>query len=717
MATPRALAPHPPIAVFNDTDLLLQAAAEGWPGTGSQADPIIIEGLSITGDAFPTCFYAQDLTLRVSVRGCHFATDGFEGNATALLNVSGMTFVDTSLQSYNALVGIGCSSITMDNCSLAGGFGVGGGESGYCVSFTDATDVVLNGSSLTQQVWSRAYFFNVYSLITSNNSIDHANLAIINCYGIDVTDNIFRDSETFGLYIWADASINVTRNQFLGGHTGILIYEDEGRFSEDISLSHNAFNNSGILFQAGPITLETMTSVGDTVNGRPLVIMKNVDLHGSTYSQEAGEYILLRVTNGTIANLDVDGADAVSLCACERLLLRDSSFSNISGVGIGLLMNRGVEIRSCSFVNISDAIWGYGLNKGTTIADCSFRGFVVAISDTDSEGTALWGNIFERAQTAAIEATTVWDCCIAGNAIADSDVHAIVIGISGVSAFSHNVTVKDNIISGCADGLFLTGVTDSVFVNNTIDHAGDIGIILYEANTDSSFSFNTIRWCASYSVMVMVPPGEGSLSNDRNMFFSNAFIGNNGAGPVYNATHRQVSDKEETNTSWAVTTDIGVQGNYWSDLIGPDANHDGFVDVPYEISHNVRDPRPFASEVPYEPTSVTGEPVNGRVRIAWDAPSFQGMRPIIEYEILRQDGESWAHVAFVTGNEYSDANVSAGLSYDYEVRAINEYGDGLASAPVTVRVPEIVTAAGVAMLLGAVTVAGLALTFVWTRRK
>lgn len=68
---------------------------------------------------------------------------------------------------------------------------------------------------------------------------------------------------------------------------------------------------------------------------------------------------------------------------------------------------------------------------------------------------------------------------------------------------------------------------------------------------------------------------------EYNIVTGNKFQYNNGAGDVYDPYHIQAYDDDfSVSNSWNGTSG----GNYWQDWLTPDANGDGIVDVPYELS-------------------------------------------------------------------------------------------------------------------------------------
>jgi fibronectin type 3 domain-containing protein len=93
--------------------------------------------------------------------------------------------------------------------------------------------------------------------------------------------------------------------------------------------------------------------------------------------------------------------------------------------------------------------------------------------------------------------------------------------------------------------------------------------------------------------------------------------------------------------------------------------------------------------VPSAPLNLTASSGDNYVNLTWDEPVFDGGSPIIGYYIYR-DGFVWRYDV-VSPNQlwYNDTNVSNGVTYTYNVSALNDVGEGpfstgVNSTPMTV---------------------------------
>ncbi|MEM3412549.1 MAG: NosD domain-containing protein [Thermoplasmata archaeon] len=126
---------------------------------------------------------------------------------------------------------------------------------------------------------------------------------------------------------------------------------------------------------------------------------------------------------------------------------------------------------------------------------------------------------------------------------------------------------------------------------------------------------------------------------------------------------------------------ISCEGNYWSDWQSPDNNHDGIVDLPYEIGGDAgaKDYYPLTYIPRGEPTApleLNASASNGFVYLDWKEPFYSGASDITHYNIYRAtEPEAWEHIGNSSALNYTDRNVSNGITYYYYVTAMNSNGE------------------------------------------
>ena len=98
----------------------------------------------------------------------------------------------------------------------------------------------------------------------------------------------------------------------------------------------------------------------------------------------------------------------------------------------------------------------------------------------------------------------------------------------------------------------------------------------------------------------------------------------------------------------------------------------------------------YESGTPGAPGSVTGAARPGSVAVAWNPPSAEGGAPITDYVVQYATGSAGPWTTFDDGTTTTTATtvtrLTNGTTYFFRVSAVNSYGAGPASAPMTIGV-------------------------------
>jgi parallel beta-helix repeat protein len=177
--------------------------------------------------------------------------------------------------------------------------------------------------------------------------------------------------------------------------------------------------------------------------------------------------------------------------------------------------------------------------------------------------------------------------------IGEDKANTIIVG-NGCTVIQANFTTVD--ISGFTitngtDGIMLETCTGSIIRNNNIN--GEVrGIWLYHSNSNtvsdnfiSNSYWSGIVLCGHSSENTVIRNTIKDNTNGiiltgwENLIYYNSFINN----------QNQTEVTESFNNSW----DNGLEGNYWSNYEGTDADQDGIGDTPYLIDENNKDNYPL----------------------------------------------------------------------------------------------------------------------------
>ena len=185
----------------------------------------------------------------------------------------------------------------------------------------------------------------------------------------------------------------------------------------------------------------------------------------------------------------------------------------------------------------------------------------VGVYMVNSNNNVISGNIIEDnggLDNIGIAVGESFDCIIKNNTISGAMYDGIKI------LFSYGNLISENNITNNGEGIFFIGCYGSTIFNNAISNNG--GGISIESNS----SENKI---VSNLISNNVGGISFSYSTHDNKIYHNNFIKN--SEQIY---HPLKSDPLSSN-KW----DNGLEGNYWSDYEGQDANLDGIGDTPYIV--------------------------------------------------------------------------------------------------------------------------------------
>jgi len=141
----------------------------------------------------------------------------------------------------------------------------------------------------------------------------------------------------------------------------------------------------------------------------------------------------------------------------------------------------------------------------------------------------------------------------------------------GVVSSSNNTLVSNHWSSNGYDGAYIGYSTNNTLDSNNCSSNNRWGIQIRNSSGNVMLR-NQLCDNLQYGMHIY----DASSSN---IVFNNTFIGNNGAGSVYDAGHVQAYD-DGANNWWNSTSGYG---NWWGDWTFTDGDMDGIVDSPYEI--------------------------------------------------------------------------------------------------------------------------------------
>ncbi|MBN1539266.1 MAG: right-handed parallel beta-helix repeat-containing protein [Candidatus Thermoplasmatota archaeon] len=672
----RIRTPHAPISITSDSDFATQAASESWPGTGIETDPYIISTLEINGSGYLHGITISNTRAHFVISDClvidtndlHSFPSGYGIFFESLKNG---TIKDCQiLRSYRYGIYVwGSKDIHIKDTLVADGPRSWGVYVDYCRNFMiEGCDVQYNEQGIRFEETTTGSLRNCTISDHSYNGIE-----LYDSSGLKFDDNLIEDNGVMGIYLRS--------------------------YSYDNEFHRNSFSNcSFAMFGDEKVFTRNHIPVDNTVNGLPVHQYKDHVGTGEGITSGGGQLILGNVTNVVISGLNISKAsEALILGHCSLITVRDCNLSgNVRGleavrcdnitvehcsfldcIFIGVYLEEAADgiVRENRFCRSEMGIAAYDdilrfIALNNTVSNCDH-----GISVSGAREVVVRNNLITGSDTHALILQVIWDGRITGNHIDGQGSTSFGMGIYGYMV--EDTVIDDNLIFNTKNGMSLYVTKRSLIKNNTFDSSLDDGILLIDSD-NCTFTENLFYRSTGAAICVQ----EDYAPTADNLFWQNSFLYNNGTSGEYTSGKYQAHDGTGLN-HWYSSAE--GKGNHWSDLMAPDADNDGIVDVPYPLSGGAMDQKPLVQQpllLATPPTYVSAQAGRETVNISWGPPLFTRSGQISGYRIFRsQNGsEPSLLLELSAGAEYYvDDGVETDTSYNYSVMALNRYGDGMMS--------------------------------------
>ncbi len=327
-----------------------------------------------------------------------------------------------------------------------------------------------------------------------------------------------------------------------------------------------------------------------------------------------------------------DGGQYI-LLNCVDGVIEDMKMDTGS-INVLLSRSRDLLIRNCSFTSNNIGISGHNSWR-VTVVDSEFHDLNSGIL---VNGDRSW---------------EIKDCRF-------HDITETSVNLSNIG----ECTIDSCLFNGSREGLSLLATDDSMIMNNMF-REGDRGIILDIDSESNRIQYNGFMENGDIPISV--------LSGRFNRIEKNAFV-NNGRF----ITHPADLYINEKTTK--------VLNNYYWNHTSPDLDHDGKVDLPYDIipgKGNLSDIEPSV-DLPYgilgSPTGPDSEQFMDRVIISWSPPnSANPFAPVLGYTVRRIGGGDTNPISWVIGPVEAFIDVDPGPENEvlYSIQARSVLGEGL----------------------------------------
>jgi parallel beta-helix repeat protein len=612
-----ALTVHNPILIDGNAGFT-NASGVVW-GSGTESDPYIIEGWEINAST-ANGIEILNTDAHFSVRKCLAYDGAYPYSGIRLGNCVNGT-LDSNNCSSNVCYGIyldSSSHITLsnNNCSNNGYDGIGIYSSSNCTlnnnncSSNSGSGIFLQGSTHINVLNDNNCSNNgdgIYLWASSNNTLNDSSCPN-NGYGIHLdsssNDNMVSNNNCSnngyagigigslsfttmasnnntvinnncsnngnGICIWASSNNKLINNNCSSnGQWGIWLES-----SSNNTLSGNIFLQDGIRIWGHDVSHWNSHSIdaSNTVNGKPVCYYK--DQNGATVPNGAGQIILANCTNVTVENQSLSHADSgITLSFSSGVIIANNSCSN-NEYGILLYASSNNTLSNNSCPNNLWGIWhDLSTNNALVNNNCSGSSYGIiihkstnnALVNNSCSGSSYGVIIHQSTNNALVNNNCsdnldgiVLESSSNNNTVSNNDCSNNVYDGIDLTSSSNDNTLSNNNCSADYHGLYVQGTNNNALIDNNCSSNSDEGISISGSNI--SILHN---WVEGNRVGI-------AMSGTGNRIWNNTFIDNSG----------QAIDDGVRN--WWNSTD--GYGNYWSDLTTPDADFDGIVDWPYNLS-------------------------------------------------------------------------------------------------------------------------------------
>jgi parallel beta-helix repeat protein len=654
-----------------------------------------------------------------------------------MAGVSDLRVTDLHLDhGSNGVSAWNCTSIAIENCTMSGMSTAV--QLGKVVGSTIANVTVLESET----------GFELLTGSTNNRLVDNeVRAGGMGVYGLYCPDNLIERNHFFNLlnaaiYLSDASSCTISRNTLIGGDIGMTIYNGGGtRVQNNTIVGFGAgmvlYNSAGASFDDNVLEgcsfmingnqpsaytgLEINQS--NTVNGLPVIYLRNADMGNAAVLNDAGQLILGNVSNVKIIEQRLEnGTVGVILGYCSNVTIENCMIADQHGFGVHSFISNGTKIINSTIRNADYGVYLI-FSSNLWIANNSFQDMHIngIFLDYSSNNAQIENNLIVGGARGGIMVSRSIFERIEGNALYNTSIEMQYLGFLGYPPGTPDAFASNEMSGNTVNGrplYFLVG-TDMggaslpldagqiILVNVTNGRVSGLDLSNQTTGLQCYFSNVTVDNCTFFNDQIcglsMGACGSSTIRDNlfkdnphsacmvdtcpNALFHSNSFLNNAGAGSAFSLQHNQVQvhDGGHWNTSQG--------GNFWSDLCAPDANGDGFVDIPYQLNSGEADQlplveqphspvvasTPIAPTIPSAPTNLVIFNGDGFCSLTWSATPGA-----LSYRVYRGDAEnSLTFLVEVIDAHYNDSTVSNGKIYHYVVSAVGTGGEGALSVSVS----------------------------------
>jgi len=438
------LTSHAPIRINSNADF---TSANGVSsGSGTQADPYIIENYEINGTNYGYCIYIGNTTVHFIVRNC--SLHDASGN-------SGTYFWNSGLYLYNVRGGI-LENNTASNNQIG-------------IYLDSSSNNTITNNTASSNNWEGIFLFS-----SSTNRITN-NTANWNTYN--------------GIDVWSSSSNTITNNNASNNEGGIDLFSSS---NNNTIRNNNASNNyDGVwLYDSSSNTITNNTANSNNNRGIELEWFSSsntITNNTASNNRREGMYLNSSSTNNMIANntANSNDGDGIYLNSSDRNTITNNNASSNSDNGIYLNSSSNNTITNNTASNNYDGIFLYYSNRNTISNNTASSNNQDGIHLARSTNNLISNNNIPSNRYVGID---LYNSC-KNNTIAKNNLSNNWNGIDLYS--SDNNTIKNNtVLSNYYEGINLDSSSNNTIANNTASSNNDYGICLGWSSSNNTITNN-----------------------------------------------------------------------------------------------------------------------------------------------------------------------------------------------------------------------------------
>lgn len=527
--------PHAPFRIDSNAEFASMALAEGWDGSGTEADPWVIEGYDINGTGCGYCIYVGNTTSPFTIRNCtlHHANGmpqlQYWNSALCLNNVRNGTAIGILAYS-NGYAGINLESSTLNTIQ-----NIDGWDNLVCIYLTGSNDNTISGSVLHESmvgvsvngagnsVYGNTIHSNDYGMglgdtgsHVHNNTISGNDIGISLTYATtfhDISYNEILNNTFDGIHLMGDSDfeeyptdINIYRNTLSGNNRAVYMMK-----TFRISLYENiiSYNNQSVgLYEVG-VDVEIyhnsfMENTEVPFDYLSLVSWDDGYPSGGNYWSD---YAGIDIMSGLLQNIpgsdgigdtpyviDADSRDDYPLMApmvdgrVQRPPIRINSNADFNAAH-GVSAGNGTEAVPWVIegYDINGTGYGYCIYVGNTtnyfiIQSCTlhFEAYNNALWFLNSTNMIIHDNAFEWSQRNGNNASSAIQFEQCDNTLIDGCIFNPGIYMCIDAHYCNYFTVENNLFDNCTFGILGFELSEWIVSNNTFsrdDYLFDYGYL------------------------------------------------------------------------------------------------------------------------------------------------------------------------------------------------------------------------------------------------